>query len=382
MNVTDPYSGREQTKAKHFILRHYLQALAFKVLSFSNLTYVDGFSGPWEAKTDDYSDTSFMIALSVLRNAQERVRELKGVHRKIRCFFSETNPEAFAQLQAAVATFHRPEQGFEIKTYFGEFENSVPEIQTFIADSFALIFIDPTGWTGYPLDKIRPLFMRRECEVLINFMYEFVNRFASSDDERTIASLNPILGGPGWRARLDPELPRGVGVEKLFRETLRSAGSFAFVVSTRIDKATVDRPHFFITYGTKSRAGLKAFRESEYAALREHARSRVAARERRREEWSSTTDLFSGYHAETQEATIEEIIAEQKSVASAELLRTISLSGPRPFSEVVVLLLEPYMLRETNVKDICVDLAKAGKIENTWGAGTRKPRDQDLIRVM
>jgi hypothetical protein len=39
------------------------------------------------------------------------------------------------------------------------------------------------------------------------------------------------------------------------------------------------------------------------------------------------------------------------------------------------------MLRETNVKDICVELAKADKIENTWGGGNRKPRDEDLIRL-
>lgn len=51
-NVTDPYSGREQTEAKHFILRRYLQELAFKVLTFQDITYVDGFSGPWETNRE------------------------------------------------------------------------------------------------------------------------------------------------------------------------------------------------------------------------------------------------------------------------------------------------------------------------------------------
>ena len=41
------YVGREQTQAKHFILRRYLQALAFKVLhGLGDIAYVDGFSGP------------------------------------------------------------------------------------------------------------------------------------------------------------------------------------------------------------------------------------------------------------------------------------------------------------------------------------------------
>ena len=98
--------------------------------------------------------------------------------------------------------------GFEVKTYLGKFEDAVSEIQTFIGSSFPLIFIDPTGWTGYPFDKIKPLFARPKCEVLINFMYAFVHRFVHSDDAETIASLEPILGGPGWRDRLDPTLER------------------------------------------------------------------------------------------------------------------------------------------------------------------------------
>lgn len=200
--MADPYSGREQTKAKHFILKHYLEALAFKVLTFSNITYVDGFSGPWETRTENFSDSSFMIAIDVLRDAQKKIFEREGKRRRIRCFFSESNLASYKQLQAAVAPFHRPDEDFEIKTYQGKFEDAVGEILAFIGTSFPLIFIDPTGWTGYPFDKIKPLFSRPKCEVVINFMYEFVNRFSHSEDEDIIASLNPILGGrvgaAGW----------------------------------------------------------------------------------------------------------------------------------------------------------------------------------------
>ena len=185
--MTDPYLGREQTQAKHFILKRYLQALAFKVLSFQNITYVDGFSGPWQTATENFSDSSFMIAISVLLDAQRQHMERTGIRRSIRCFFSENNPQAFAQLQAAVARYHKPADGFEIKTYCGNFEEAISDIQRYIGSSFPLIFIDPTGWTGYSLNKIKPLFSRPKCEVLINFMYAFIHRFVHSDDESTIA---------------------------------------------------------------------------------------------------------------------------------------------------------------------------------------------------
>jgi three-Cys-motif partner protein len=379
--VADPYSDREQTQAKHFILRRYLQALAFKVLTFQDITYVDGFSGPWKTKTENFSDSSFMIAISVLLDAQKRYLERTGVSRKIRCFFSEADREAFGHLEQAVARFHSPMKDFEIKTYFGKFEDTVSEIQKFVGRSFPLIFIDPTGWAGYPFDKIKPLFSPPKCEVLINFMYAFVDRFVYSDDEDIIGSLNPILGGPGWRDRLDSSLERGPAAERLFRETLKSVGNFNFVVSTKIDKATTDRPHFFITYGTKSLDGLKVFRQTKYDALRQHEKNRANAKERKREERTNTSDMFAGHQATVQEATIDEIVVEQMRLASTDLTMALAKSGPRLFVNVLVSLLQAYMLRETNVKDLCVNLAKAGKIENTWGDGNRKPRDECLIKL-
>ncbi|MDH6260709.1 three-Cys-motif partner protein TcmP [Bradyrhizobium sp. BR13661] len=379
--MTDPYFGREQTKAKHFILKSYLQALAFKVLNFSDLTYVDGFSGPWKSQTEDFSDSSFMIAIHVLKDAQSQVLARTGKRRRIRCFFSEKDAKAYSLLESAVVEFHKPEDGFEIKTHEGKFEDAVDIIRSFVGASFPLIFIDPTGWKGYPFDKIRPLFARAKCEVLINFMYDFINRFAYSPDPETIESLAPILGGPDWPNRLDRNIPRGLAVEKLFRDTLQKAGDFEFVVSTKIDKATAERPHFFIAYGTKSAEGLKTFRETEYDALRRHAKDRAHAIEARREERLNVADMFAGHRAEMSEATVEEIVAEQKRLAADRILELLAQQGPLKFSQVVPALLQPFMLRKTNVKDICVDLAKAGRIENVWGNGNRKPREEDVIRL-
>jgi three-Cys-motif partner protein len=375
----DPYSGREQTKAKHFILKRYLQALAFKVLNFSDITYVDGFSGPWETQTADHSDSSFIIALNVLKDAQAQMAA-RGKKRRIRCFFSETDAAAYKQLAAAVGPFHNLTEAFEVKTHHGRFEDAVDEISSFIGQSLPLVFIDPTGWTGYPLPKLKPLFTRPRCEVLINFMYEHINRFAYSDDPLHIASLDAILGGPGWRDRLDKDLPRGAAVERLFRKTVENTLNMPFVVSTRIDRSTADRPHFFITHGSKNREGLIAFRDTEYAALREHEKNRSDANERKRAEKTGTTDLFTAFYAEVREATIDGIVEEHKSKASERLLAAL-FHRPAKFSQIVEGMLKGFMLRETNVKDICVALAKDGRIENSWGSGNHKPKDDTIIKL-
>jgi three-Cys-motif partner protein len=322
-----------------------------------------------------------MIAIEVLKGAQKRILADTGRLRRIRCFFSESDQQTYHQLEKAVAPHHDPSQAFEIQTHFGRFEDAVPKIKSAIGAAFPLIFIDPTGWTGYPFEKIRTIFDPPKCEVLINFMYDFVNRFVASQDETIIATLNPILGGPGWRSRLDPSLPLGPAVEQLFRETLKKEGRFDYVISTKIDKSTSDRPHFFLAYGTKSSEGLKAFRETEYSALRAYAKTRANAKEKKLESRSNITDMFAGHEGEVQESTTDDLVDEQKSLATAELLRLLSKSSALKFSDVVIGLLQPFMLRETNVKDICVELAKVGTIEKTWGGGNRKPQDSDVIRL-
>jgi three-Cys-motif partner protein len=376
------YTNREQTQAKHFILRGYLQALAFKVLRNWDIAYIDGFSGPWESKTDDLSDTSFMIAIGVLKDAQRTIQEQTGVRRKIKCFFSEKDAKAYRQMVAAVAPFHRPAEGFEIKTCQGEFVAAVDEVRRFIGTSFPLIFIDPTGWTEYPFTKIAPLFAPSKCEVLINFMYGHISRFLTHPDPRIIASLNPILGGPGWQNRLDPTLKKGPAVEKLFRETLQAAGKFTYVVSTKIDKSTEERPHFFLAYGTKDRAGLKAFREIEFKALKEHARNRSAAMTRKREDRDGMFELFADFEADRKEASVEDIVTEQKELAKAMLLQMTATHRPHKFSKVADTLMQAFMLRETNIKDVCVELAREGIIRNTWGGGNRKPSDESMVAAV
>lgn len=378
--MADPYEGREQTGAKHYILKRYLQALSFKILNFSDLTYVDGFSGPWKSSEEQFEDTSFMIAIEVLMDAQRKIFERDKVRKKIRCFFCEANAETYVILQKAVERFHDPSKDFEITTYRGDFETAIAEIQKIIGASFPLIFIDPTGWTGYSLEKIKPLFNRSKCEVLINFMYDHINRFAHSPDESTIASLNPILGGPGWVDRLDPSLSRGAAVEKLFRHTLKSVGDFRFVISTRIDKATHERPHFFIVYGTKNRSGLIEFRNVEYIAQRKHVKNTAKAKAKKLEVDTGTEDMFTTHHIAVKEDSFDYLVNEQILQATASLKGWLSDEGPLLFSIIVERLLEIHMLRETNIKDICVELAQKGEIANTWGDARHKPKDGTMIQ--
>ncbi|TAX58915.1 three-Cys-motif partner protein TcmP [Rhizobium leguminosarum] len=374
--MTNIYQGREQTEAKHFILRRYLQTLTFKTLlgGWNSLAYIDGFSGPWQSRTADHSDSSFMIALEVLKDAQAKVRA-SGKRPRIKCFFSEENRNSYAQLQAAVAPHHDPTNNFFIETFNGKFENAVGHIQKTMLGSFALTFIDPTGWTGYEFDKVKPIFEHAPGEVLLNFMYDFVSRFTASSDLKTLASFDGILGH-GWQQRLDPILPREEGLLALFSEQFRQAGGFRYVLSTPIEKIS-DRTHFHIVYGTRNSKGLEAYRQVEYDALRDHGMRRAAAREVLRENRTGQTDMFgSAGAASMAEVSIESQIAASK-LQAKELVRHALPTCPRPFSEIWPMILDVFPLRKTDAKDICAELGKAGVIKETWKLNSSKRRTPD-----
>ncbi|MGZ2453031.1 three-Cys-motif partner protein [Rhizobium ruizarguesonis] len=380
--MTSVYQGREQTEAKHFILRRYLQTLAFKTLhgGWGTLAYIDGFSGPWQSRTPDHSDSSFMIAIQVLKDAQEKVRE-SGKRPRIKCFFVEENPDSFTQLQAAVAAHHDPASGFYIETFNGKFENAVTQIQRTIANSFALTFIDPTGWTGYEFAKVKPIFEHAQGEVLLNFMFDFVNRFTASSDPVTLTSFDGILGDK-WKQRLDAfSLPREEALMALFREQFWKAGKFNYVLSTPIEKIS-DRTHFHIVYGTRSPEGLAAYRDVEYAALKDHGMRRAAARQVIQEAKTGQFVLFGAEEMTSMaELSMDAQIANIKNQAK-DWLRNQLPSCPKPFSEIWPPMLDQFMLRKTDAKQVCVELGKAGEIRETWrlnGSRRRTPDDADKI---
>lgn len=373
------YLDREQTAAKHHILRAYLQRLAFKVLlgGRPSLAYIDGFSGPWNSRAPDKSDTSFMIAINVLKDVQRELRE-KGQVKEIRLFFVENDPEAFADLKATVEPHHDPANGFVVETRQGRFQDAIPQIAKFINGAFPLIFIDPTGWTGYPFDAIRSLLRRRPSEVLINFMYDHINRFAASPDPKTIASLGEILGGPDWVKNLDASLPRSLAVEQLFRDVLSREGQYDAVLSTPIQKSVMDRPHFFIVYGTRHPEGVRTFRDVEYKALKEHEKLRQDAKNRKREDKTGMSDLFGGPPV-PQDGTIDSIVERDREVAES-IAPSLLAHGPLKFERFAVILMEALMLRETDLKDLCVKLAKAGVINDTWSVeNKRKPHGHHMV---
>jgi three-Cys-motif partner protein len=153
----DYYRGREQTYLKHFFLERYLERVAYNIGSFaSEFVYVDGFSGPWRSQDQAFEDTSFKIAIATLRRVREGLEKI-GRTPTIRCVFVEKDSTAFGLLQQAVGDV----DDIHITALNAEFEQAIPDVLKAIGNAFSLVFIDPTGWTGFGLNQIVPILTHR-----------------------------------------------------------------------------------------------------------------------------------------------------------------------------------------------------------------------------
>jgi len=174
--IREHYRGREQALVKHTLLKGYIEKLfMIKGRHEKSISYVDCFAGPWQEDSRDLEHTSVAIALNVMRECSRRLTTpSKDVH--FRALFIEKNPESYNRLREFVEPAQWPR--VEIKALHGDFYDLRCEIgQWCDDDSFAFFFVDPCGWKDVAPDTLRPLLQRPKSEYLVNFMFDFINRF-------------------------------------------------------------------------------------------------------------------------------------------------------------------------------------------------------------
>ncbi len=278
MKAPEFYRGREQTYIKHFFLEKYLERVAFNILSGSDeFVYVDGFAGPWQAADESLEDTSFVIAINQLRKVRDALRDRSGKSVRIRCLFSDSNPVAFESLQRAVGNV----SDIEVHAVCSNFEQLVPAVVNYAGSAFCLLFIDPTGWTGFGLAALKPA-LRLRGEVIINLMSDFLNRFIDHPSAEVAASLDLLFGDDDWLSDVNAIVASGATREQAVLTTylarLRNAGGYKHVTSTRVLKPLSDRSYFHLVYGTRHWKGVKEFRSVEERVVDEQERVRDAAK--------------------------------------------------------------------------------------------------------
>jgi three-Cys-motif partner protein len=265
------YNGREQAFVKHRLLGNYLPKWGYKTGSqWDTLVYVDGFAGPWGVQSEDFSDSSFGIAVNALREmrAGQRVHD-RDIN--VRCVLVEKSNAAFLKLNQFAKNSHEP-PGFQVHALKGQFIKMVPQIQELIdgakSNPFKFVFLDPKGWSDIPMPQLAPFLRNRSCEVLINLMTSHMNRFYELKGRKESydgcfgrrEALEKLLATP-------KEDRRDVALVE-YCESLKRLCAFEYVSSAVILSPDAEQVKYFLVFGTNHVEGVKVFKEAEKEAAK------------------------------------------------------------------------------------------------------------------
>lgn len=351
LSHSDLYSGREQTRVKHLILQKYLQRFAHIIgFKWDSITYVDCFAGPWNVRSEDLQDSSFSIALEELRNARQTHHNLK-----LRCFFLEKEAKAFAKLKE----FADKVTDAQVVIKNATLEESIPSIVEFVkqgAGSFPFIFIDPTGWTGFPMDVIAPLLRLNPGEVLINFMTGDIRRFLESPQLPTRDSFKRLYNSAEIIDKiqgLQGQDREDVAVAE-YRKQVAQTGHFNYTAAAMIMHPLFDRSRFHLIYATRNEKGIEVFKEAEKKAMEQQERERASAQFKRREAKTRQLSFLSAeesYDPSFYESLRDRYIGQAKE----RVLNVLQAAGRVPYDDVWAAALELPLVWESDLKDWIAD---------------------------
>ena len=211
---------KPHTEAKHEILKNYLHRW-FPILSTvsGRVVYIDGFAGPGL-----YLDGEEGSTLIALRAADEHI--LKPHSRTEMIFIFIESIEKRARFLKSVLEEKFPELPEKIvyDVISAEFEPTINALLdglekdgSQLAPTFA--FIDPFGFTGFPMYLLKRLLKHEKSEVLITFMAGFIKRFT---DELREDALDKLFGTEEWRKIRDYEGAKEQPLLELYEKQLKN----------------------------------------------------------------------------------------------------------------------------------------------------------------
>lgn len=294
MEKIGDYRGREQALVKHRLLETYLERL-FMIIGLSQATicYVDCFAGPWEESRDDLMDTSIGISLNIMQKCRDALNT-RGIKVQFRALYVEKRKRAFKKLQSFLVA--QGEEGISASALKGDFYDLRQDILDWCgARDFVFFFIDPKGWKRViEIPTLRPLLLRKNSELLINFMYDFVLRTHGQTEFAT--DMEAIFGQVPDTNGLSSK-SRERHLINLYRENLKShlksgAGKprSAYVSVLSPDR---DRTKYHLVYLTRHAKGVEVFMDASEKLDLVQRQLRILTKQQRRIEKTKQEELFS-----------------------------------------------------------------------------------------
>ncbi len=252
------------TAAKLQVLGAYLRAW-FPILSrgrnFNRIIYIDGFAGPgrYGQGEDGSPIVALKAALGSLMNPIQTPCEFHFVEHKRRAVNAlRANIDHLRRqwpIPTSIEIFIHERMTFE-EAYDRHIRSRLQ--QNPAAPAFVLV--DPFGWAGLPMSIITELMRRSSTEVLVNFMFEEINRFLNHPQQ--VANFDALFAGSAWRDGDTMSGPaRKAFIHDLYRDQLRTVAGARYVRSFEMRNQR-NLTDYYLYFASNNRLGLSKMKEA------------------------------------------------------------------------------------------------------------------------
>ncbi len=225
------------------------------------MRYIDGFAGPGEYQGGEPG--SPIISLQTVKEHQA-FEKFSQDGKTIKFIFVEKKPEYYLHLRRKIARANPWPGNFRIDVRHGEFENTLSQVLDEATSNDrhmppTLLFVDPFGPAGFPMELFTRLASFDRVDVLINLNHlEFVKWIVPDQSKHVTA--DKLYGGPRWRPALNLQGRSRTKFlvdeyEKAFREIGWRGTSFEMV---NMQNQTA----YHLVFGTGSHKGLEAIKRA------------------------------------------------------------------------------------------------------------------------
>ncbi len=216
------YDGLQH--AKHQLLKNYLGGW-FPILSKwrGKVVYIDSHAGRGRHATGQ--DGSPILAIKLLLNHRDRDEILEKT--EVQYVFLEDNKSNYDCLCNEIASLGVMPKNINVNCFQHDYEdvlrNIIQDIRSGgrqLAPCFA--FVDPYGFK-IPMDLLNDFLSFEGCELLINFMYRYVDMAMQKNDQSS--NMDALFGCQTWRDLIDNAnyVSRSNEIIELFSKQLKAS---------------------------------------------------------------------------------------------------------------------------------------------------------------
>ena len=266
-----PWVIDEHTRIKHALLAEYIDpwmAIFFKVQSNrgkeQKVVYFDGFCGPGtyyndESKTDECSGSPLLVAEVANKYLDEDPKRSVIMH----CV--DRNAQCTEILKKKLDTLNRHNQDWQVHN--GEFDYIVHKVldlfdQSDLRYQPLFFFIDPRGYSGYPMKTLERLLTYPRAELFINFMIYDIVRFW--EKERSEKGMRALFGTDDFKKVAGCNTPeqKYAFFVNLYSSRLLKAGA-QYVMPFRVNTPSQGtRPRYYLIHASKDILALKTMKNN------------------------------------------------------------------------------------------------------------------------